>query len=527
MNLNLSTLTVALALGLGSLQGCGVPGETDTSETGGGPTQSGLSFEDTGTLQLTPGESRDVTVRAPAGSTVRFLLLGQTSDASVSPAELEIDGSGEGTVLLTAPTSTSTFVLLAQAGEASAELSVAVSEQGFLSLRVVPEYNGMRTLSEPWTADVLVGGDCTGLLATYPQEPIGELSSTAAIGENPVVDSVPVGALLAVGLRSGKLVAGCAVLDPMSAKEEQEIVVTVNDQPMVLGGASMVLTLGFSAEPSAYGDIVTTGVETVAELAFPSETSTAQILLNEMVAGLEPNAGQSLASLIETANLKPNVEVAMDGFDARQFCLDLSDSARALALAELGSGSSEIKAKITGTDGSPGVAAVEMETFLGLGSDVAKAGPLDFAWLDTGNDSLVITGTIPLSGARLSASYMNAVVADELGAVSVAEALRGGVDCAAVASTIVSSGEVDACGLDCLEDACEMAIDARWAAGLLADDVDDLPLSKLEIAASGSVKVDQDVAPAELTGTWSGTLTALGTAAPAHGEATGSPATPE
>jgi len=111
-----------------------------------------IAFDDTGTLTLAPGMSQalQVTVTPPMAYEVSFLLVGETYDGAIEPPIVSTDTDGTAAATLRAPMIPTTFnVRTAVLGggsvvEASAERAVAVSEQGFGSVRVTPLYLGAR-----------------------------------------------------------------------------------------------------------------------------------------------------------------------------------------------------------------------------------------------------------------------------------------------------------------------------------------------------------------------------------------------
>ena len=406
-------LGVGLALST-ALAGCSTEA-IPNDPVGGGTSATELHFTHPGTLELEPGQTIEVELEGEPGASVRLLLLGTTLDASLSPAEVVLGDDGTAVVQLTAPTTAATFVMRAQSDDASAELPVAVSQQGFFSLRVVPQYDGSRELTEGWSADVLVGGDCSALLATYPEAPIGSLSDTATLDSVPLISSVPVGPVLAVGLRNGKLVAGCTVMSATSAVEEQEVVVELKDRSMVLPGARLSLSLEFGVEPTSFGQIVKAGGEGIADTAFPPESTTTVIVATEMLKQLSPSSATSLEQLLASQDFVLEVDAASGNFNANEYCSSIAMNSVGLAEAAVAAGTTNVVGTIEGLSDIPEGASFELEALLGLPLYALPQSSLPFVWVDTGNDSLLITGTIPLSATRLAAAFMSNQVAQELG----------------------------------------------------------------------------------------------------------------
>ncbi len=523
----------ALCLGLPILVasvGCSSETETDTNLGGGGDTNptENLRFDVTGTLELAPTQVVTVDVVGPADTDIQISLLGNLLDAKIDATTVVTDGAGRASFSLTAPSTAATFEVLARTDSATAKLSVAVSEQGFFDLMVIPQYEGGRELTDPWSADVQVGGDCAALLASYP-DPLGTLEGSAPIGGKPKVSSVPIGPVLAVGLRSGKLVAGCVTVTHDGVMTQEEVSVVVVDQPMVLEATRMNLALQFSVPPDGFAELLGVGAAAVKDEAFPEGASTAALILGDLAAALPaPASAELTAALAEPSDLAGQVAAANQGFDARAACAALEAPAEAEALANLESGGATILGTLAGVEGAPSAATFELESFLGLPGGVAAPGELPFGWYDQGSDFLVVSGVVPLSGTRLAGGYLGVAASTVLGpGLGVVDLLQEGFDCEAAAATILGATSLTGCDLTCLASACDAAIAARWESGLAVDERAGAFGSSLSLGISGGVSVDEDVAPQSLEGQWSGSLDALGVSVAGQGTAQGSPAPPE
>jgi hypothetical protein len=513
---------VALALG------CSGESSTETNEGGGGnvnPTDS-LRFDATGTLQLTPNEVTTVVVLGPENAEVQITLLGNLLDAKVDATTVMTDGAGTASFTLTAPSTAATFEVLARTESATAKLSVAVSEQGFFDLTVVPLYEGGRELTEPWSADVQVGGDCAALLASYP-DPLGTLEGSAPLGGKPKVSSVPIGPVLAVGLRSGKLVAGCVTVTHDGVMTQEDVVVTVVDQPLVLAATRMDLALQFSVEPGAFAELLGLGVQAVKNEAFPEGEPMAELILGDLATALPaPAAAELTAALAEPGDIAGQVTAANQGFDPREACAALEAPAAAEALAKLETGAT-IMGTLAGVDGAPDAATFEVDSFLGLAGGIAAPGELPFGWYEQGGDFLVISGVLPLSASRMAGAFLSLAAIPMTGPGGVVQLLQEGFDCEAAAATVLANTSLTNCDATCLATACDAAIAARWERGLAIDERDGAFKSSLTLGISGDVSVDENVAPQSLLGQWNGSLDALGMSVAGQGEAQGSPTPPE
>ena len=154
-----------------------------------GPDAS-IEFASDGTLTLAPGEKATITVvTAPAERyEISFLLVGDTLDASLSESTVVANDQGEASVDLRAPNSATSFAVRAKIKDGNtADLPVAVSDQGFGALDITPVYNGDRDIAD-WSAFVVSGKSCEALGTTFPDDPPGALVAGAEQGDPLVVD---------------------------------------------------------------------------------------------------------------------------------------------------------------------------------------------------------------------------------------------------------------------------------------------------------------------------------------------------
>ncbi|MEO7327128.1 MAG: hypothetical protein ABI193_01030, partial [Minicystis sp.] len=212
-----------------------------------------LYFQQEGTLTLQPGEVRKVVVIGSGEGPlqVAFSLLGNVGDAFVEASVVAADKKGVAWAVLHAPNQATTFTLRAAVvGEGGhlgtgAELSVAVSGEGFGTVRVLPRYTGKRAV-KTWTASVVARTTCADLSAVLPGEPEGSLVAKADPGDAPLVDNAPVGPNLAVTIRAGHYAWGCADVSTLAPGSTLDVKVTVFDKPIVLAATNLDLKLSFA-----------------------------------------------------------------------------------------------------------------------------------------------------------------------------------------------------------------------------------------------------------------------------------------
>ena len=162
--------------------GCGSSDRGQPDENIGLPgVDASLSFAHEGTLTMAPGEVAEVVVKGtpPAPYAMTFFLSGEALDASLDKHKTVADGNGVATVRLRAPNSATSFAFRATIKDGpSADLTVAVSDQGFGDLSITPVYHGTRPI-DSWEAYVLTG-TCEALAEELPAVPAGALAATAA-----------------------------------------------------------------------------------------------------------------------------------------------------------------------------------------------------------------------------------------------------------------------------------------------------------------------------------------------------------
>lgn len=509
----LLVLTGTLALGA---PGCAA----DDASDGGGDTPietAGLEFLEEDTLELRPKEVATLRIQTDSYADVSILLLGNTLDASLPSAIIHAGKDGLATVELTAPSQPTTFVVRAQLGnDAADELHVSVSEQGFTTLKVMPSYNGKRSL-DSYAADVVVGGSCDAILAGYPTVPVGGLhvdgsSSTLAI------NSVPVGSPLAVAVRSGVLAAGCVTYTAATPESQEQVSITLLDRPIALDETELELTLDYTPDGESYAGMVKDAGKIVADAAYPEQTPVASLLLDTMAQLLAPEASANLSQLRQESSLNTDLQVMLEGLSLHEQCSLLALGGSDLARYDAESGSIKLKGVIRGTQNPSGPPVFMLDRVGSLdASQLAIPEQIAFTWSATPDDVLVISGLVPISMTRLAAAYMNDALNQLDGEggegdgdlITTPVALQEAVDCQAVATQINYSGEIAGCDTDCLAIACNDAINARWEAGIAAGDSSDGSLGSLQVGISGDTSIDTDLVATRLDGTWLGTLSSL------------------
>ncbi len=468
------------------------------------PTADSIRFLTAGTLTLAPSdEARLEVVVEPAGvHTVRFALLPdrpneKPNDGSLDRAEVLTDESGRASVLLTAPSAPSAFAVRASVDEVDARLPVSVSDKGYARLQLAPSYQGARAI-DSWVASIRAGTTCSELGGFPP--PDGALVATSSGDEGPLVHNVPVGPVIAVGVRAGQYAYGCANVTDLANEEERVVAIQVADRPLVLGG-TLALDLGVD-ETTKEWTAVLEGAITESLAAFRGEsTDDAALLLSEM----ETQIGSATAR-DEFANYRITGNFDSIVLDA----LATPTQLRGRASAWLTEGASTLDAPdtfrgeldLSGSSGlfvlkSAGGVEADSSGFLGSATWTAQA---DLS------DTIVLGGALLFQPTRWVTALADSAASGEYpDATGVASALAELLDCKTIGGELVDAagGELySGCNADCAEGLCEAALVSAWARAGNASSL----LKSLNVGVTGAAEVDDEARPVALDGTWVGTL---------------------
>ena len=470
------------------------------------PAAALIHFEQEGTITLAPGKSRSIRVVASPPTTydVRFALIGDALDGWIESAAVKADASGIATIDLHAPDQPTTFHLRAtivlENGDAgpSVETSVAVSAQGFGTVRVLPQYTGKRTV-QAWTASVAARTTCADLAATLPGEPDGALVAKAAFGAAPLVLNAPVGPNLAVAVRAGHYSWGCADTTALEADGTLDVKVTIVDKPIDLASTDIDLALKYEPDAVAYGALLDGAGALLREAFLPAGAPEAELVLTAM--GQATPGDQAALFQAARAALGWN-ELAAAHFDALE--ASVGDRCASWIGAGLPLQAHTIKAHLAAKIGAPAVAAVNVLTIGSVDADTAgvpAASP--FSWTANPDDTLILGGIIAWQPARYvgAAAFVGAKIVHP-GAQTMADALARAADCSGLAAKLQGFG---VCDTACVAALCTKGLGDRWSLGLAASTKAGL-LGHLSITASGPAQIDDTAKLHGFNGIWLGTV---------------------
>lgn len=515
IRLRSAAICLVAAFSLVPSVGCSVSGElANTGEPYGGPVDDAeIRFEQEGILALAPGEEVDVSVVTdPAARyAVTFILSGNTLDASIASTRVVADDDGRAMLRMRAPTRATAFLLAATIdGGASAVLEVAVSDQGFGRLEIVPSYGGERPVGT-WQGGIVAGTTCDALAEVLPNDPEGSLSFSGAPGDPLEIDTAPVGPNLAVYVRAGHYMWGCTDTDDLEANGAEEVNVEVVNKPVDASKAALDLDLEFEPDPTGWSEALgATKAAMLAELTGPD----AHLLLLDAMesAASDPqgfasaSAGNSWAAALQSHFQSQTV--------------DLGGTFAGFFDAGISTAPPQLIGRIDAVPEAPGFANFTL-------TSVGNASPADLNVPEEYTISLETTtkdvakfgGSVFFSVSRFAArAAEDEAVAQTAGSTNMIDVLAQ----EAVCDNLPLTGYA-ACEGACLEQLCRDALAALWGRARAATDA--AGIGEILMQASGAAEYDDYAALTGFVGTWIGQVKQGNAAAVAvEGEALATPA---
>ncbi|MCA9631258.1 MAG: hypothetical protein KC766_26535 [Myxococcales bacterium] len=482
-----------------------LPGSGGTGGSAGQTSAASIEFASDGTLLVEPLVATELVVQVrPVGRhTVRFSLTGDSLDASLAATEVSTDSAGVATTTLFAPSHVTSFNVRAAVGtEVSASKTVSVSEQGFGTLRVTPEYSGGRDVTS-WTASVHPGRRCSDLSGNPP--PDGALWTTVSPGQTIEIESVPAGTYAAVTLRANQFAGGCSDLSGVMSGETKSVDVQVINRPLQLSETDLDMTLGLD-DLNYDWELGLDGARADAKAALLGEAqSDVGALLDAMAASLPGSA----ASLFQTSrdsgawDAQVATWIGAGSTDVLRTALDQWFDASAPRL----SGDRVLFGKLEASGTTPGWATWKLEEVAGLSP--TKAGfPPDIGKLSLSSDpddSLLLGGSFYFFPSRLvvGAAEQQAI-SSSTNASTGGEALAELIDCEGLGASLAGQGELfDGCDGECGALACKAGLQQLFSRA--RDASIDTPAT-LTFSAAAAAEIDSEARPTAFEGTWVGEL---------------------
>ncbi len=501
----------------GAAAGSGGDGSGEAgADNGGEPGARELVFVPitTTAIHLKPKASRRLTVQTiPAGVfRIRFALEGEfAADAVLDASEVQTDADGIAQVTLIAPSEPSTFSVRASSTSgAQVKQGVSVDATGTTALRVQPSYSGQRKISD-WVATARRNVSCSELPGNPP--PDGNLQGKARFNAPLEIKNVPVGVALAVTVRAGHYIGGCADVPALSEADGNQVLVYASDRPLSLAATNLSLRLGATDPHPEFDKLIKASASLAESSLLGSAKNDVAALLDEMhaatsaasreafdVARMQNGWESALESAFGKSAARRMRDPAQRWLTAGLLALDAPD-ALVGQLLPLGSGVSFTPSAVgTATPSSAGFPGF----FVGT-------------WSADSNDTLLLGMELNWQPSRLlTALAVAPALLDFPEASSAERALALSVDCAQVGQVLLANGENPAsaafadCDASCASSLCSAAVAAAWGKAELSSGA---AITTLSITASGSAEVGDDAEATEVDGSWVGELrTADGTA---------------
>lgn len=466
-----------------------------TNDKGVAGVDAQVEFEHDGTLTLAPGEEVVVTAvgKPSARYAMTFLLVGDSLDGSLDRTAVVADDDGRASVTLRAPNAATYFAVHVTIKEGpTATLNVAVSEEGFGTLSVNPEYSGGRDTRE-WVASVVAGTTCEALAETFPDDPVGPTPVTGPADEPILIADVPVGPNLAVFVRAGHYMWGCADENGLVANDTVEVAVVIKNAPLDLGSAELDVSLDFAPDAGEWGALV--AVQRAAFIdAFLGGVAAEEMLVSAMA---DVYAGD--AQEFATASASWPTEVATH-FGTHG--VDFTTTIAALIDEGLGDETPEITGSIAGVE--PNHALLTLHSFgTATAEDLNVPDQYVMSFSADPNDKVRLGGTLFWMPSR----YLGHVAEQKghltyTGHAEFGEVLGEVAQCESLVLTGLSS-----CTGQCIVDLCVAALGDRWETAL-ASSAETLLIGELPFESSGQSTFDDRAVVTGFDGTWLGELVA-------------------
>jgi hypothetical protein len=508
-----STNDPALATG-GSSGSTGGAGQGGMAEV-----PSSLEFEMIEELPARAQISLKVRAKPAKVFEVRFALPasgGDPLDAVLDQATAYTDADGIASVTLTAPSAPATFNVRANVGSKSALLTITVKDSGFATVQVQPRYAGFRPITT-WVASAYRGMTCAKL-PDIPDEDGPIRSLPAAANAAPQLMEVPAGESLAVTLRSGHFVGGCASVEkvaPGPIDKPQIVQVTVLDRPIDLSASPLAVSFGLGMPDSSWSNLLQTSNQAVVQAFQGTSLDDVDALLDAM----REASGSSL-QLFENTRTTEN----WDGLLRSHWGANAASKLRDASAGWFTAGRqkfAEADHLFTGTlmpivqSTSPLDQRSADFTLLSVADlDGSQSGFVDRArvsWSASSGDTLVMgTDLYFVSSELLQALAEASALAGQTEATSAAELLATQLDCAGAGAALAAAGAnalfaYDECDGACLTDLCQRGVAAIWQRG---GDATGLSPAHLSITATGAARVGDTAEVVGVLGSWLGELTA-------------------
>lgn len=520
----LSSLTLLLGFGCAASSedaaGPSPPANGGSSNVGnagaGGeaePIPDSLKFE---TVEmLVPRQAVTLRVRAqpPGAYRVHFTLPSADPDNAPLDAVLgapgaDTDADGIASVTLTAPSSPTTFKVRADVDNAvQDELPLTVMDTGFATVTVEPRYSSALRYPTTWVATAHPGKTCVELPGIPP--PDGTVvSDPAALNQAPLLPKVPANTPLAITLRSGHFVGGCASVSPLAPDSTQSVTVPVLNRPIDLSASQLSLKLDTTPQDAAWASLLASAQQAALSALPGASTDDVDALLDAM-----REAADTDRQVFENARQAEGWDGLLStryGAAAPHRLHDLVEGWLTQAQKNFLAQTLLLEGAIEPDDAVDAGAHLSVLSVAGIAADRAGfASPALWSWSASPDDNITMGTDLYFFESKLLTSLGEMVaVGAAVAAKDAPGALAEAMDCHGASSALVAAGASSTvayagCDESCLESLCEQGLRAIWQR---ASSATGLSPSRLTLTATGHAFVGEWAEVAGMTGSWLGEL---------------------
>jgi hypothetical protein len=473
-----------------------------------------LEFVDAPT-ELEPRQELTLTVQVspPGRHLVRFALPtneeSEPLDAVLDRSQAETDEAGRASTVLLASSSGASFRVRASIESKVAELALTVTDAGGATVEVHPTYSGKRRATT-WVASARKGTCAEGPVIPPPD---GPLRGFAASDRVPEIVDVPVNKPVAITLRSGHYMGGCASVEmfpPAPADRRHVVKVTVLDRPIELTTSHLSLSLTLDPEDTAFAELNQLASASALGAILGGSTDDADALLDTMRLALDGVARQEL-DIARKAESWDDLLRAGWGQGAPTRIRDRVASWLTSGRARLKDSATLLEAALEPID----AASAELQLSQLGGLTPMQAGLVSSAlvsWSADADDTVVLGTDLYFSSSRLATGLAEPVALAEFPEADTAAAALGlAVECEGLAEDLAATGsdttyDYPSCDANCLSELCQTAIASIWQR---ARDASSSSPVRLALTAAGEARVGDAAEIAGILGSWIGDLSGV------------------
>jgi len=443
---------------------------------------------------------------------------GDPLDAVLSSSETDTTADGTATVDLTAPSMSTSFAVRATSGNVSALLPLTVTDTGFADVQVEPRYDSALRSPTTWIASAHPQKNCSDLPGIPPRD--GSLVSLpAGPTEAPLISRVPANIPVAITLRSGHFLGGCASVASLSPGKRVAVEVPVLNRPIDLAASKLSIKLSLDPSHVAWDDLLTSASDRLLQTLSGTSQDDVDTVLDAM-----RQASGDAAQAFESAREVEQWDVLLAQHWGSAAKHELRDTVRAwLAQGQKAFSLAPqlLEGNIVPDAASSTSAHLSLTSVAGVAAEHSGfTTPTLLTWSASADDNVTMATTF--YGV---ASQLVAALAEEQ-AVAQADAPRDApsalavvLDCAGSAATLAATGASPTeayagCDSDCMTALCRAGLQLMWARGAAATG---LTPARLTVSATAKAFVGDAANVAGMTGQWLGQLTRDGSSAKTMG----------